>query len=236
MTRARQVLIVSGSNGRRAPDSWYERLRAALPAGHDLGALRAPTALAGADDLERSFYEYRPEALPTGQHLGSRETDLMRMGKAWHALLEHAFEPGFVAEAALIGAEYTLDPEQVREVLAATQRVVGSAALARLCGPCASAWSELEMVDPAGDSLRIDRLVELDDAIWILDYKWRCTEAERAGYERQLARYAALVADVHTGRRIRAALVLADGSLIETDPNRAADKIHSGGPPRIEAP
>jgi ATP-dependent helicase/nuclease subunit A len=65
--------------------------------------------------------------------------------------------------------------------------------------------------------LRIDRLVELNDAIWILDYKWRCTPSERAAYERQLARYASVVASLQPGRPIRAALVLSDGSLLETD-------------------
>jgi len=157
------------------------------------------------------------------------------MGQAWHALLERASEPDFNLRDR-IGSDYALSPEQVREVLQAAQRVTGSAVLKRFFGPSVAAWSELELVDARGDNLRIDRLVELGQTVWILDYKWRWLEAERAGYERQLARYAQAIASLWPGRPIRTALVLSDGSLVEIGSGPGADKIDSGGPPRIEAP
>ena len=124
----------------------------------------------------------------------------------------------------------------MREVFEAARRVTGSAQLAPFFGPSVAAWNELELVDASGESLRIDRLVELDDAIWILDYKWRCLDSEREGYRRQLARYAAAVGSLRPARPVRTALVLSDGSLLETDADAGADKMDSGGPPRIEAP
>jgi ATP-dependent helicase/nuclease subunit A len=216
MTRACQVLIVSGSGGRDAPDSWYGRLSAvAEPLQADVGE-PAP-APPGAGGAKRSFVEFRPEPLPTGRRVRAIESDAIRMGKAWHALLERATEADWVPPER-IGSDFALDQDQVREVLEAARRVTVSPALERFFAPAVAGWNELELIDASGDSLRIDRLVELPESIWILDYKWRCTASERAGYERQLARYAAAVASVRPGCTIRTALVLADGSLIETAP------------------
>ena len=163
-------------------------------------------------------------------------SDAIRMGKAWHALLERTGQPGWTGQLERIGSEFALNQGQAREVIEAARRVGETAELTRFFGPAVAAWNELELIDASGSSLRVDRLVELHDAIWILDYKWRCTPSERTAYERQLARYASVVASLRPGRRVRAALVLSDGSLLETDLAGAADKIDSGGPPRIEAP
>jgi ATP-dependent helicase/nuclease subunit A len=139
------------------------------------------------------------------------------MGKAWHALLERADQLDGTSPPERVGTEFGLNREQVREVIDAARRVGETPQLSQFFGPQIAAWNELELIDAAGDSVRIDRLVELSDAVWILDYKWRCTASERGAYDRQLARYAAVVASLRPGRRIRAALVLADGSLLETD-------------------
>ena len=247
MTRARQVLIVSGSAERAAPDSWYQRLASAAAeapaawaavAAAQAAAASAKTTAAQAEgaDLERSIVEFRPQPLPTGRRVRTGETDAIRMGKAWHALLERAAQSEGAPSPERIGSEFALGEVQVREVIEAAQRVTRSPALQRFFGASVAAWSELELIDAAGASLRIDRLVELGEAVWILDYKWRCTDSEREGYERQLARYAGVVASLLPGRAIRTALVLSDGSLVETGPGPGADKIDRGGPPRIEAP
>jgi ATP-dependent helicase/nuclease subunit A len=236
MTRACQVLIVSGSGGRGGSDSWYRRLAAATGQPEAAASQPAPAPVAAAGGAKRSFVEFRPQPLPTGRRTGTRESDAIRMGKAWHWLLERATEADWVPRPERIGVDFALDREQVREVIEAARRVTASPALECFFGPQVAAWNELELIDASGDSLRIDRLVELSDSIWILDYKWRCTPPEREGYERQLARYAAAVASLRPGRRIRAALVISDGSLIETELGPATDKIIGGGPPRIEAP
>ncbi len=230
MTRARQVLIVSSSGGRGASDSWYQRLIAAAGPPEPAASQPAAPSLA-AGGLKRSFVEFRPPPLPTGRRVRAGESDAIRMGKAWHALLERATEVDASSRPERVETDFALDQGQVREVIEAAQRVTASAALKRFFAPGVAAWNELELVDPSGESLRIDRLVELSDSIWILDYKWQCTQSEREGYERQLARYAAVVASLRPGHRIRTALVLSDGLLIETDVRLAADKIDSGGPP-----
>ena len=247
MTRASQLLIVSGSDERGGQENWYRRLTfsatasavatQAKTAGAAAEAALAAEALAKADGhFERVVVEFRPQPLPTGRRIRAGETDAIRMGKAWHALLERATLLETAPQPGRIGTEFALGETQVREVIEAAQRVTRSPTLERFFGASAAAWGELELIDATGASLRIDRLVELDDGLWILDYKWRCTDSERAGYQRQLARYAAVVASLLPGRRIRTALVLSDGSLVETDLDPGADKIDHGGPPRIEAP
>jgi ATP-dependent helicase/nuclease subunit A len=75
--------------------------------------------------------------------------------------------------------------------------------------------AELELLDSDGELLRVDRLVEHDGALWILDFKWRVGAAERATYAAQVRRYAAVLRDVHREATIRLALVTADGEVIE---------------------
>ena len=223
MTRARQVLIVSGSGARSTSNSWYQRLATAAgppeegALGDDVVGVPRAVSRPLAGPLKRSFVDFRPQPCPTGERAGTVESDAIRMGKAWHALLERAGQAGRTAEPERIGSEFGLNQDQAREVIEAARRVGQAPELARFFGSDAVGWSELELIDIAGDSVRVDRLVELREAIWILDYKWRCTPSERAGYDRQLARYAAVVASLHPGRQIRAALVLSDGSLLETE-------------------
>jgi len=95
---------------------------------------------------------------------------------------------------------------------------------------------DMRLVDAAGEGLRVDRLVELDDAVWILDYKWSCSPGQKPQYERQLARYAGAIRALYPGRQVRTALILADATLAETGTGPGTDKIIDGGPPRIEAP
>jgi ATP-dependent helicase/nuclease subunit A len=56
-----------------------------------------------------------------------------------------------------------------------------------------SARNEVELYDGRGRLLRIDRLVEFDERVVIIDYKLRLLPQEHAGYRAQLLRYAAAV-------------------------------------------
>jgi ATP-dependent helicase/nuclease subunit A len=74
--------------------------------------------------------------------------------------------------------------------------------------------NELEYVAADGQLRRIDRLVELDDEVWVLDYK---TGGADDAYVEQLAEYRAAAAAFHPGKRIRAALLYADGKVQEVE-------------------
>jgi ATP-dependent helicase/nuclease subunit A len=80
------------------------------------------------------------------------------------------------------------------------------------------ALAEVELVAGDGALLRVDRLVELDDALWIVDFKWRVDDGERAQYEAQVRRYGQVLRAIRQDRPLRLALVTADGELLEVAP------------------
>jgi ATP-dependent helicase/nuclease subunit A len=205
-TRARQVLIVSGTapaNG-SLDDTWYTRLQCA----EDLssGAAAAVT-LAPAMPL-RNVRDFLPDPLPTGGRKETvEESDAMRLGRAWHALLEQ----GSDAPVDAIARTHPLTPEQLDTVVRAAARV--RAAHRDFFGSRDAA--ELELVADNGELLRVDRLVERDDAVWIVDFKWQVTDAERSAYEVQVRRYADVLRSLRSDRPVRIGLVTAAGALIE---------------------
>ena len=70
-----------------------------------------------------------------------------------------------------------------------------------------------------GELKRIDRLVEFSDEVWVLDYK--LGEGEDAGrYKAQVREYQTAMQAVYTGKRVRCALLFADGVLREVQPAR----------------
>jgi ATP-dependent helicase/nuclease subunit A len=85
-----------------------------------------------------------------------------------------------------------------------------------------SARNEVELYDARGRLLRIDRLVELDDRVVIIDYKLRLLPQEHAAYGAQLARYVAAVTPIFPGKRIEAGVATAAGEWIDLDSLRSA--------------
>jgi ATP-dependent helicase/nuclease subunit A len=74
----------------------------------------------------------------------------------------------------------------------------------------------VELSDGAGALLRIDRLVEFDDGLWVLDYKSSGRATPRlADYQAQVANYCRVVAAAYPGREVHGALLFADTTLVE---------------------
>ncbi|MCK6430955.1 MAG: ATP-dependent exonuclease, partial [Burkholderiaceae bacterium] len=118
-------------------------------------------------------------------------------------------------DARALALRFGLTVERAEEALAAVERVRGAVRLRRFFE--ARGLDEIEMLAADGTLLRADRVVELDDALWVLDYKWRVLAAERAGYEAQVRRYASVLAEIRSDKPVRAALIDAEGALIEVD-------------------
>ena len=85
------------------------------------------------------------------------------------------------------------------------------------------AVNEVSYIGEDGNVRRIDRLVELDDAVWVLDYKTGDSGAIdpelMAGYRAQLAEYRGAMRLVYSAkygpqRRVNAAIIFADGNMI----------------------
>jgi ATP-dependent helicase/nuclease subunit A len=205
-TRARQVLIVSGTAPARGEfeNTWYTTLKDAESASD--GA--APAQRIEALPMDRRVFDFLPEPLPTGQRpVAETVTEAMRLGLAWHTLLEL----GDAADVDAVARAHGLMPDQAALVSAAARRV-------------RAAWPqfferagdpEVELVAENGDLLRIDRLVELDDALWILDFKWRLTAEERPRYEAQVRRYAEVLRTIRGDRPVRMGLLSAEAELTE---------------------
>ncbi len=209
-TRARQVLIVSGCAPARSAtgETWYTRLQRAAP--FSLGAAAPPPP--PPTPARRTVFDFLPEPLPTGSRATTpAESDAIRLGRAWHALLES----GPAACAAAVARRHALTSAQAQIAAEAAERVRAAPQLRRFFE--APGANEIELVDADGNVLRADRIVEFDDALWVLDYKWRVGAAERSGYEAQVRRYAAVLAQIRRDKPVRAALIDAQGTLIEVD-------------------
>jgi ATP-dependent helicase/nuclease subunit A len=74
--------------------------------------------------------------------------------------------------------------------------------------------NELEYAGADGQIRRIDRLVEYDDEVWVLDYK---TGGFAEAYVEQLADYRQAVSALYPGKRVRTALLFGDGRWQEVE-------------------
>jgi ATP-dependent helicase/nuclease subunit A len=243
-TRAKQLLLVSGVAGTRGAGdggvqegSWYQRLFATDAPVREIGAGIADGVelAAPAPDFELALFDPRPQppslfggaagdgedAAPAiaedGALVGNAAID---EGVALHALLErltHAPQwPPQLPEAPALARWLGISAALAQVVHAQARRVLAQPQLERFFNPALhrAARNEMEIVTPAG-VLRCDRVVMFDDEVWILDYKRRLLDSERADYAAQLARYREALVSVFSDKRIRSALITADGSLRE---------------------
>ena len=251
LTRAKQLLIVSGVEDKRSAGGlmakgWYARLQGAidLPVLMDAGeeiavanlALSAPGAqlaltlsedTAGAvDSVPFELPVFDPPRLPfiapvseIDETEGSR-SDAVDEGIALHGLLERLCQqkqwPFRIPAAAAI-ARWLPCPLPLAEIVRAQAvTLLSQAQLRRFFDPAryVQARSEMEIV-ANGAVLRLDRVVEFEDAVWILDYKRNLLDSERLDYQQQLAGYRDALRAVWPEKTIRTALVTVDGRLWE---------------------
>ena len=99
------------------------------------------------------------------------------------------------------------------------QRVLSSPALARFFDPSQykRAANEVSYVIETGEVRRIDRLVEFEDEMWVLDYKTGNAGATdltlMEEYRAQLADYCAAIRRLYARQQVSGALVFADAEV-----------------------
>jgi ATP-dependent helicase/nuclease subunit A len=76
-----------------------------------------------------------------------------------------------------------------------------------------NASNEMPYINAKGELKRIDRLVEFDGEVWVLDYKLSESE-DAARYRAQMQEYQTAMQSVYAGKTVRCALVFADGILV----------------------
>ena len=241
MTRAKQALLVSG-NGEPAETSWYGRIAQVAAQGGNplLAAAGSVAAVQEKSSVKVDAALLRP--LPTGQFV-PRTTAEQRRGTWLHALLQH-LTPSSDSPRPLAGeglGEITSDlpasglsrmaSSSIREVLQQScgippgemdalwqqaQTLLAQAPLQRFFDPqhYLSANNEMPYVNASGELKRIDRLVEFDDEVWVLDYKTG-ESADPAPYRAQLAEYRSAMQTIYAGKTVRCALLFVDGVLSE---------------------
>lgn len=227
-TRAKDILIVSGVAGARntLPDgsvegSWYQRLLAVpemdMHASTDAPIVRPP--------LEAAFTIaiFDPPLLTLSETLPPQQRNqAIEEGIVLHALLERLTQtPIWPIEVPDTGriARWLRCPAAIAAIVRERALIIlRQPQLERFFNPMyfEFARNELEVLH-ANELLRFDRAVACGDELWILDYKRDLLDGERAVYQAQLARYRRAAQAVFPGRRIRTALITADGRLWEIE-------------------
>ena len=217
MTRARQVFIASGvENARSGENTHYRLLERALQklgTGMMHGAplpLMKPsvaTSVTSSVQQENPFVPVGVRREPAG--------DGERFGMLLHALIERRTEgretAGWWKLAGFHDDEY-------RRAAPVASRLLATEALQKFFDPTQyeRAWNEVDITAGDGVLRRIDRLVETGGDLWVLDYKSSGRGTERLeDYKTQVRGYCVAVAGAFPARKVRGALIFADGTLVE---------------------
>jgi ATP-dependent helicase/nuclease subunit A len=223
ITRARQVFIASGISGKKdSKDTPYRRLEAALEklGGssnllHGVDLPQTASVAAQTPDTGRAAHLSSPPPLPQLGERRSAPDAAERSGILLHALLERR-----TGRAALDGwwRDLGFDDAEYQSAVPLAERLLAAPALLRFFNPALykRAWNELDISARDSTSRRIDRLVEFDDAFWVLDYKSSGEDTPHLdAYRAQVTDYCAVVAAVFPGRPVHGALIFAEGVLLE---------------------
>ncbi len=180
-----------------------------------------------------------PTILPTGKRT-SRKTPQQQRGIWLHAILQQLTEPNSLSsltptlsqrgrelsragvgelsslQRAELQHRLAIPSQEMDELWQQAQHLLNSPNLTRFFDVkiYLSACNEMPYINTKGELKRIDRLVEFDDEIWVLDYK--LGEAEDAvRYQAQMREYRTAMQSVYAGKTVRCVLVFAGGELIE---------------------
>ncbi len=222
-TRARQILLLSGVAGRQN-ESWYQKLQPfamEFQLDQDLAAnLQATPQIS-----EFSLSAYQPLNLPPlSDNLAEPEPSQEQLeGIALHSLLQRLTEqnpawPLSVPEPSYIAAWVHCPLVLAKAIAQQAQQILHKPELRRFFDAKIYTRARNEMtISFQGQILRLDRIVWLDEAIWILDYKRTVDEGKLAAYQQQVARYRQAVAEIYTDKPVFCCLIAANAELFEVN-------------------
>ena len=224
MTRAKQALLVSG-NGAQIEDMWYQRIAAVL-----VETTENPLAQRVADAAELHKLQatsHKPQACAVDERLckalpvGTRKpvmNEAQRYGIWLHGLMEHL--PGSAEiDDVLKGAlqrKLNIPSGRMDALWQHALDLLNAPALKRFfdARQHLAASNELAYVNADGQLRRIDRLVEFEEEVWVLDYKTGENTTSQT-YSLQLEEYRVAMQAIHPHKVVRCALIFADGKLAE---------------------
>jgi len=217
LTRAQQALVVSGD---AAKNAWLSRVAEAWQDGGHPADL--PVS-AKAETSPPAAMPPRIHAPAVGQRTSPAPTsEAAAAGELFHACLECHAPPGAARDLPALAARLGISAAELSKTEHAVQTLLALPELRRLFDPAQylRARNELAFIDSAGRVQRIDRLVEFEDEIWVLDYKTGATDtasdeaALAISHGAQLQAYAGAVEALLPGKPVRAGIVLASGRLV----------------------
>ena len=224
MTRAKQYLTVSGNQVGSGAGSWYEALSQTLTTREIAQEVSVPEPVIGIPTDNRDLISIDEAPLPTFSH-GMRKSSVADSNRDYgiklHSLLETARDgeiSNAIAERVLANEENTTRENLIRHA----QSILRAPHLRHFfdAEKIRSARNEVNLVDVNGELLRLDRLVEFDDEIWVLDYKSATSPTAQstallADYHAQLTRYQRALAEIYPRKKLRSGLIFGDAVLHE---------------------
>ncbi len=238
MTRAKQALLVSG-NGEMEETSWYGRIAQAVQQGDNplLAAADSVAPVQQKTPVEIDAALLHP--IPTGKRAAPITAE-QRRGIWLHALLQYlppsltpspagitsdlasvVCSPSRMASGSIRGKQELqqhcgIPVGEMESLWQQAQHLLALPALQRFFDPqhYRNACNEMPYVNARGELKRIDRLVEFDDEVWVLDYKTGST-SDVAPYRAQMAEYSSAMQSVYSDKKVRCAILFADGALSE---------------------
>lgn len=234
VTRAKQLLVVSGVANDKAADSagvtqssWYARFgmqgETLLAADVDLAPAQQP-----GERFLMPVFNPPDLALPAPEVVPPASAEQLE-GIALHALMERLTNrqqtqqqtqqqnwPLKIPDADAIAAWLPCSTSIATRIRQQAENILGNPQLERYFNPTRFRYARNEMeILFQQNVLRLDRLVVFDGEVWVLDYKRQLLETQHAAYQEQLDTYRLAVSSVFPDKKIRAALILYDGQLIE---------------------
>ena len=226
---------------KKKAQSWYDRVAAVIPAQAGIQRLELPAqrtnplfGLATREMSDQLDSRLRgndggdvielPAILPTGKR-AARNTPQQQRGIWLHALLQHLTENSprpQVGEGLGVRDDLrqrlNIPADEIESLWQQAQHLLTLPQLARFFDvrQYRSANNEMPYINAKGELKRIDRLVEFDDEVWVLDYKLGDAE-DAARYRAQMQEYRTAMQSVYAGKRVHCALLFAGGTMAEIE-------------------
>ena len=251
LTRAKESVYISGSANKGdsksetaiAKNSWYDRMSRAgvkeMPDAPELPTVFVDqNAVSSSTDIDQSFADFNVlwrgianTNIRFDEELVSVEKqEMIDLGVAFHAVMEHVMRAGITDSSEVPSAEeiiawLNVGPEFAPDARRCALNVLNSAKTKHFFFDPAiqAAWEELDVADPNGRLLRIDRLIELPNELIILDYKLSIPEPSSdlfAKYDAQMSIYRECVSQLRPDKPVKSYLLGANGDVLEMSPTQ----------------
>jgi ATP-dependent helicase/nuclease subunit A len=170
-----------------------------------------------------------PSIIPTGKR-AARNTAQQQRGIWLHALLQHLTSDTPLPQAgeglgvrddvqrANLQQYLAIPVEEIESLWQQARHLLTLPRLARFfdAKQHRSACNEMPYINAKGELKRIDRLVEFDEEVWVLDYKLGDAE-DAARYRAQMLEYRTAIQSVYAGKKVHCALLFAGGTMSEIE-------------------